>query len=201
LSRVLRQASLFLLLLFCLAGCAVPVWPQESRPAEKQKESEPPHALLYKTINFVILVGGLAYVLRKPLADFFDSRSAAIRKALEEGKKALETSQAQLKAVQEKLSKLEAEIAAFRTSAAAEMEAERQRLERASAEEAERILESARLQMAAALRAAQQDLKNYTADQAVSLAEQLIRNRLDEAGQKRLVAQFAASLETKERKN
>ena len=202
-NRTLRQAALFGLLGICLAGFASPrvAWSQGPDPAAKEKSSEPPHELLYKTINFIILVGALGYVLRKPLAEFFSSRSASIQKALDEGRKALEASQAQLQAVEEKLRGLEAEIAAFKASAAREMEAERQRLQQTIAEEAARILESARAQMDTALRGAKLDLKNYAAQQSVTLAEELIRTRLDDAGRRRLVSQFVATLGSKERKN
>ena len=81
-------------------------------------------------------MGALGYVLRKPAAEFFTSRSATIQKGLEEGRKALEASQAQMKVVEEKLKGLEAEIAAFKTSALREMEAERVRLKQAGEEEA-----------------------------------------------------------------
>ena len=121
-------------------------WSQGSAGAAKEENSKSPHELIYKTINFAILVGGLGYVLRKPLAEFFSSRSASIQKSLEEGRKALEASQAQLKSVEEKLRGLEAEIAAFKASAVREMEAERQRMQQGSVEEAARILESARAQ-------------------------------------------------------
>ena len=176
-------------------------WSQGTEPAAKEKNSEPPHELLYKAINFVILVGGLGYVLRKPMAEFFSSRSASIQKSLEEGRKALEASQAQLQAVEEKLRGLEAEIAAFKASAVREMEAERQRLQQSSAEEAARILESARAQTDTAVRGAKLELKNYAAQKSVALAEELIRARLDDSGRKRLVTQFVATLESKERKN
>jgi F-type H+-transporting ATPase subunit b len=188
------------LMVICLAACASSAWAQGSEAA-KEKDAEPRHALLYKTINFVILVGALAYVLRKPLAEFLSSRSASIQKSLEEGRRALETSQTLLQAVEEKLRRLESEIAGFKASAVTEMESERLRLEQASAEEGNRILESARVQMDAALRGAKLDLKNYTAQKAVTLAEELIRARLDDAGRQRLVAQFAATLEAKDRKN
>jgi len=154
--------------------------------------------LLYKFINFSLLVGGLAYVLKKPLADFFAQRSASIRQGLEEGRKALEASQAQLKTVEEKLQHLEEEIAAFRVSARREMEAESQRLKQAAAEEAEKILQSARAQTELALRAAKLDLKSYAAAQAVELAEQIIRRRLDEAGRKRLVSDFLVEVKSPE---
>jgi len=150
--------------------------------------------LIYKFINLALLVGTLVFLLRKPLAGFFAERSASIRKSLEEGRKALEASQALLKTVEEKLRHLEDEIAAFRASAGREMEAERQRLKLAAAEEAERILQSARAQTEVALRAAKLELKSYTAEQAVALAEEIIRRRLDEAGRRKLVGEFLAEI-------
>jgi len=153
--------------------------------------------LLYKFINLALLVGTLGFVLRKPLAGFFAGRSASIRKGLEEGRKALEASQAQLKAVEEKLQHLEEEIAAFRASAGREMEAERQRLKLAAAEEAEKILQSARAQTEVAVRAAKLELKSYAAEQAVELAEEIIRRRLDEAGRKKLVSDFLTEVESR----
>jgi F-type H+-transporting ATPase subunit b len=154
--------------------------------------------LLYKFINLALLVGALAYLLRKPVADFFAQRSASIRKGLEEGRKALEASQAQLKTVEEKLQHLEEEIAAFKASAVQEMEAERQRLKLAAGEEAEKILQSARAQTEAAVRAARVELKSYAAAQAVELAEAIIRQRLDEAGRKKLVSDFLAGVKSRE---
>ncbi len=202
-SRSFRQAALFGLLGICLAGFASArvAWAQGPEKAAKPESSEPRHELLFKTINFVILVGGLAYVLRKPVAEFFTSRSASIRKSLDEGRKALEASQAQLRVVEEKLKGLEAEIAAFKASALREMEAERQRLQQAGAEEAARILEAARAQTSTAVRGAKLELRNYAARKAVTLAEELIRTRLDDLTRRRLVTQFAATLESRERKN
>jgi len=157
--------------------------------AEEKKEGR---ELLYKFINVSLLVGTLAYLLRKPAAEFFAQRSASIRKGLEEGRKALEASQAQLKTVEQKLQHLEEEIAAFKASAGREMEAERQRSKLAEAEEAEKIFQAARAQTEVALRAAKLELKSYAAEQAVQLAEEIIRRRLDEAGRKKLVEDFLA---------
>jgi F-type H+-transporting ATPase subunit b len=154
--------------------------------------------LVYKFINLALLVGALVYLLRKPVADFFAQRSAAIRKGLEEGRKALETSQAQLKTVEEKLQHLEEEIAAFKISAGREMEAEGQRLKLAAAEEAEKILQAARAQTEVAVRAARVELKSYAAERAVELAEEIIRRRLDEAGRKKLVDEFLAQVESRD---
>jgi len=164
-------------------------------PESEEEGKKEGRELIYKLINLSILVGALAYLLRKPAADFFAQRSASIRAGLEEGRKALEASQAQLKAVEERLKHLEEEIAEFKAAAAREMEAERQRLKAAASEAAEKIIQSARAQTEAAARAAKLELKMYAADQAVKLAEEITRQRLDDAGRKKLVADFLTGVE------
>jgi F-type H+-transporting ATPase subunit b len=209
LSVCLRRALARGLLAACLLGLAGSpasartLSPNRSlasaRAAESEEEGKKEgRELLYKFINLSLLVGALAYLLRKPLADFFAQRSASIRKGLEEGRKALEASQAQLKAIEEKLLHLEEEIAAFKASAAREMEAERQRWKLAEAEEAEKILQAARARTEVAVRAAKLELKSYAAQEAVELAEAIIRQRLDEAGRKKLVSDFLAQVESRE---
>ena len=169
----------------------------ESDEGGKKGERE----LIYKLINLAILVGALAYLLRKPAADFFAQRSASIRTGLEEGRKALVASQAQLKAVEDKLKHLEEEIAQFKATAAREMEAERQRLKQAEAEAAEKIIQAARAQTEAAARAAKLELKTYAAREAVRLAEEIIRQRLDDAGRKKLVGDFLSGVESQRSRN
>jgi len=215
LSRALRILVILVALGICLAGlrawagraelASAPTFALSDElraagapeaPAEGEADG---HQLLFKIINFALLAGGLAYLLRKPLRDFFAARSNSIRKSLEDGRKALEASQAQLESVEKKLARLEEEIAAFKASARKEMEAEQERMKQAAAEEAEKILESARAQIEASVRAAKLDLKSFTAQQAVELAAGLIRQRLDDSGRKRLVSQFVAGLEAKGR--
>ncbi len=152
------------------------------------------HGSLFRWINFALLAGGLFYVLRRPLEAFFTERSASIHKSLEEGRKALEASQAQLKAVEDKLQHLQEEIAEFKLAAAREMGEERERMRQATALEGEKMLQAARNQMDTAAKAAQLELRLYTARLTVELAEELIRQRLDDAGRRRLVDQFLAKL-------
>jgi len=170
-------------------------------PEPEEEGKKEGRELIYKFINLSILVGALAYLLRKPVADFFAQRSASIRTGLEEGRKALQASQAQLKSVEEKLKHLEEEIAEFKASAAREMEAERQRLKLGAAEAAEKIIQAARAQTEAAARAAKVELKTYAGQQAVKLAEEIIHQRLDDAGRKKLVADFLTGVEPRTNQN
>ena len=168
-------------------------WAMTPQGAEEEG-NERNNEALFKWINFALLVGGLGYILHKPLREFFSQRSASIRKSLEEGRKALESSQAQLAAVEDKLGRLEAEIKAFKASVARDIFAERERLQKETAVEAERILASGRTQIEATARAARVELKSYAAQQAVRLAEQMIRERLDDTVRRSLVSQFVEGL-------
>jgi F-type H+-transporting ATPase subunit b len=179
-----------------LAWAAAPEQEEQGREAAEERRE-----LYYKIINFTLLAVALGYFLRKPMAEFFAQRSEGIRKALDEGRMALEKSQAQLAAVEEKLKHLEAEIGGFKTAAEKEMLAERRRLADEAAREAEKILEAARVRMDSATRAAKLELQAFTAQQALQLAEQMIRERLDDAARARLVSQFMATLETPEKRN
>ncbi len=186
-----------------MAGPAVTLaWADEPAQEESEKEAAAEkRELIYKIINFTLLVVALGLVLRKPMGDFFTGRSESIRKALDEGRAALKESQAKLGAVEEKLKHLEEEIAAFRASAEKEMQAERQRLTEETAREAEKILETARVRIETAARGAKLQLQAFTAQQALELAEQMIRERLDEPSRQRLVSQFIESLESPEKRN
>ena len=174
-----------------------------ARPPEGETEVSKGETreLIFKTINFIILVGGLGYFLRKPVSDFFSQRSLDIRKSLEEGRKALEESQARLTLVENKLMHLEEEIAAFKAIAAQDVDAERQRRRQAVAVEVQKMLETARARMETIALTAKMNLTTFAADEALRHAEELIRGRLDETTRRQLVSQFVTKLETKQRSN
>jgi len=168
--------------------------PEEAGGNEEKSETR---ELIFKTINFLILAGALAYLLRKPLGDFFGQRSAEIESGLEEGRKALAEAHARLSAVEEKLQRLDEEIAAFKATAQREMEAERQRMRETAEAEAQKLLESARARMETIARATKLDLKRFAAGEALKHAEAMIRGRLDDAAHRRLIDRFVAGLGVK----
>ena len=170
-----------------------------SRSADAVREEEE-HAgesaldLIFKIVNFAILVGGLSYILRKPLANFFAERTTTIRKELGEGRKALKASQARLKSVEEKMEGLEQHIAILKETAEKEEEDGRVRLKEAARRESERIAEAARNEMESATRVAQVELKSFAAQQAIRLAEEILRNRMDKKQLASLVNGFVEEM-------
>ncbi len=207
----LRKLALGLLLTGVLANAVtvraasaqiVFAWAAAPEQEEHGKEADAErHELYYKIINFALLAMALGYVLRKPMKEFFSQRSSDIVKALEEGRAALKESQSKLAVVEEKLRHLDEVIAAFKATSEQEMQQERQRLREETAREAEKILETARARTDTAIRAAKLELKVYTAQEALRLAEQMIRARLDEPARARLVSQFIATLDAGERRS
>lgn len=165
-------------------------------PAQETSSESSGHERLFDWINFIILVAVLVYVLRKPLAQFFAGRSSALEQDLEEGRKALEAARAQLAKAEEKMRRLDEDIAAYKTAAMREQEAERERLRRAAEEEAQRVLASARAMIESATQSARLELKRAAASEAVAMAERIIRERLDDAARARLVSQFLNGIGT-----
>ncbi len=156
-------------------------------------ESHAPNPI-YRWINFALLVGGVFYVLRRPLGQFFSARTMAIRESLEDGRTALAAAERRLQAVEAKLQGFETEMAAFRAAALKEMEEEHARLRQATQQEAEKMMDSVRVQMEVAGRQARLELRLYAAEQAIALGGKAIAARMDTERQRRLVNQFMEKL-------
>ena len=153
-----------------------------------------PTELIFKWLNFITIFGGLGYLLRKPMREFFTGQREAIQSSIEEARRAREESRARLRGVEERLARLEQEVEALRREAAENATAEKQRIQETAQREAERILSTARAEMESVTRAARLELRAYAARLAVSLAEQEIRQRLTPQAHAALFQAFAGHL-------
>ncbi len=165
---------------------------QELDTTEKHGQS---NGLIYKVINFAILISALAYLLRKPLSGFLAQRTSEIQADLEKGRNALEESNARLKRVEEKMKGMEDVITGLRTEAEKEERAELSRLRKAAKVEADRIMGAAKEEIEGAGRAARLDLKRYAVNQAIRLAEEHLRQNLNKKQNIALVERFLTKLE------
>ena len=200
-NRIIRQLLMTLFICAALFGLAAisrtdPICFASTAPPEGAEGGgeHGGHSAVFKWINFAILAGGLGFVLRKPLAQFFTQRTASIQKSLDEGRKALEMTEAQLKAVEEKLKHFEEEMADFRAAALKDMDEEHARLRQSAALEASKIMESVRVQMDVASKQARLELRLYAAEQSVEMAKKMIVGQMDDSHQKLLASQFVARL-------
>ena len=203
-SRALRAGLLAVCLLAGLQAFRAPVFaaaPPAAQAAEGGAGGEASHELLFEIINFTLLAGLLVYLYRKRGKAFFNERSEAIRKSLDEGRQALEASQARLADAEKKLAGFQDEVQALKKRAEAEIADEQERMRHAADDEARRIGEFAKARIQAEINAAKLELKDYVAGQALDQARGLIQQRMDEESRKTLVDFFLAGLSSKMKAN
>ena len=99
--------------------------------------------ILLHLLNFVILAGGLYFLLYKPVEDFMGKRAREYRELDERSRRDREEAKALRKAAKEKLNAAHQEIAQMRIKAGDEIEAEKQQMLTEARAEARRILETA----------------------------------------------------------
>jgi F-type H+-transporting ATPase subunit b len=149
-------------------------------------------AIVFETINFLLLAGLLGWGLAKVLPKTLRGRSEAIQKNLVEARTATQEARARLSGVEERLSKLDVEIAAMRTHAELDSVKEEQRMRASVEEEKKKILASAEQEIAAATVHAQKLLQQHAAELAI---EQAARKLVVSAETDRLLVQgFAQRL-------
>jgi F-type H+-transporting ATPase subunit b len=175
--------------------------PKAGEPAKEHETSghsgEAEHAgmELWKWANFLILAGGLGYLAAKNAGPFFATRSSQIRKDMIEAQEAKREADARAGEVDRRLAALESDIAALRADSEREAQAETERLARHAAAEIAKIQANAEQEIVSAGKAARTELKRYSAELAINLAEQRLRGRMTPELQQALVRGFVRDLE------
>jgi F-type H+-transporting ATPase subunit b len=150
---------------------------------------------LWKWANFLLLAAGLGYLIGKNAGPFFSARSQQIRKNMVEAQEARRHAEARAAEVDRRLASLDTEIAALKAEAQSEVQAETERLARHATAEIDKIRRHADQEIVFAGKAARTELKRYSAQLAVSLAEQRIRARMTPETQQALIRGFVRDLE------
>jgi F0F1-type ATP synthase membrane subunit b/b' len=176
-----RFATLALVVCFT----AAPIFAEEKEEGGLQ---------IWKWANFLVLAGGLGYLIGKKGGPFFAARSVKIRQDMIDAGDVRQDAEARAAEVDRRLANLEAEIAALRADSGKEEEAETGRFGRHTAAEIAKTQAQAEQEIAAAGKAARLELKRYCADLAVGLAEQKIRARMTPETEDELVRGFIRDL-------
>ncbi len=150
---------------------------------------------LWKWANFLLLGGVLFWLGRKGVQTFFVNRSRDIRKAIVEAEEIRADAERRAAEVDRRLSNLGVEIEALRREARAEEEAEAERSRRELAAEMAKIQQRAEQDIAAAGKQARLELKRYSAELAIRLAEQKVRGRMTPQTQEALVDSFVRQMD------
>jgi F-type H+-transporting ATPase subunit b len=148
----------------------------------------------WKWANFALLAGGLGYLIAKNAGPFFAARSQKILQEMTDAQEVRKDAEERAAAVSRRLANLEVEIAALRQQSKSEADAEAGRIARHAEFEIAKIRAHAEGEIAAAGKAARTELKRYSAELAVTLAEQKVRARMNAATEDALVRSFVHDL-------
>jgi F-type H+-transporting ATPase subunit b len=172
---------------------------QESGQTAETKQAGEEHDpwIAWKWANFLILAGGLGYLISKHAPAFFVQRSREIQDSLEEGAKAKQDAEARAASVEKRLAGLDREIENLRQGARTETAAESERLRLETQRQLQRIQQQTAQEMELMIRAARADLRKYAALLALELAEQRIHSRMTKDVQEELVDGFLQDLRTR----
>jgi len=140
-----------------------------------------------KAVNFVILFGGLAFLLRKPLAAILRKKSADISDAIRLADESKGEAARKYAESEARMSGLEADVRRMKSEAEGDARREKERITRLAAEESERIRRFTEQEIEEQVRGGVRDLKAYAAEKATSLARERIRKKLTPEGQAALI--------------
>ncbi|MEO5823592.1 MAG: hypothetical protein ABIT71_24065 [Vicinamibacteraceae bacterium] len=162
--------------------------------AASHEEAESVWAVPGRIFNFAVLLGGLIYLLRSPLAQHLASRSQQIRGGLESARETSATATAQLAELDRRLQTLPAELEALRKKGVEEIAAEEHRIQAKAEAERTRLVEDMQRDVDVRVRVARKALAEHAADLAVGLAAERVRQTITDDDQARLIDRYTAEV-------
>lgn len=162
--------------------------------AETHSEGIPLKEIGLHAFNFLLLIGLLVYLLRTPVRDFLNTRSAQVRKELEDADKQRSDAEARYKAIQSKLAHFEEELTSMKADGVADAEREAQQTAERAVRDAAHLKETAERAIREETAMARNTLRRDAVDLAVKLAEESLRSQLGPADQQQLAQEFLASI-------
>ena len=153
-----------------------------------------PIGWVFRWIQFIVVFGGVGYLLAKKAPAYFRRRAETIVASITESTKLKEEAERELRDAEEKLRRLDQELAEMRKAAQREAAAEAERIRQATQDEAKKIERAAQAEIEAAERAARMELKALAARLAVERAEALIRKQMTPQTEAALLQSFTQNL-------
>jgi F0F1-type ATP synthase, subunit b len=142
---------------------------------------------IWKFINLAIFTAIMIYLLKKPLSQAFKEKREAIRAELIKAEQEKQAALEKLTAAEAKLTALENEKQSVIDKARQEAEAERMRLAEQTDIDIQKLREQTDGEISRIGQIARNDLRRFSAEESVRLAEEKLRSRIDGASDARLV--------------
>jgi len=131
-----------------------------------------------KVINFIVLFGGLTFVLYKPLRKYLGERGEEIEESIHKAEDMKKEAEAELAKVSKRLETLQDEVVKIASEAEKEGLQEKERIISAARQEVERLKNLTSEEISFLTDTAIHELKEYTARLAISEAAERIKKKL-----------------------
>jgi len=154
-----------------------------------------PMEFVGKVVNFVVLFGGLGYLLYKPLTRFLAKRGMEIDRTIRETFESRRTSETRLQKTRERLELLTGELTEIQGTAEKQGQSEKEAILAASREEAGRLRELARQEIDLVSQNVSRELREYAAELATQGARERLAARLTPKLHARLIDRSIERLE------
>jgi F-type H+-transporting ATPase subunit b len=152
--------------------------------------------LLWRVMNFAVLLIVLIKVLSKPIASGLKARQQSIKEQFTDLEERKVEADSAYQTYEEKLASIESEISEIIQAAVAHGEAEKERIINDANRAAEDIKRQAEMAIQHELAEAKLKLREDVASQAVVMAEELISKNLQDADQVKLIEDYLAKVGT-----
>jgi F-type H+-transporting ATPase subunit b len=162
---------------------------------EEEDHGSNPMEFVGKVVNFVVLFGGLGFLLYKPLRKFLEGRGQEIARSIQDTNAARKDAEARLGEARGRLEELNGEITRIRTDAEERGRAEKDGIIGRAREEAERLQQLAQQEIGLVSQSVTRELREYAAGLATEQARERIRARLTPESQARLIDRSIERLE------
>jgi F-type H+-transporting ATPase subunit b len=142
---------------------------------------------LWKFINLAIFVGLLVYLAKKPLSEAFKTKREVIRAELIKAEEEKQAAMAKLTEVESKTAQLESEKDRVILTSQIEAENEKRRISEQTESDIAKIRSQAEAEIVRTKTVAQNQLRKFSAEESIRLAEQMLREKLGAASDADLV--------------
>ncbi len=186
--RFLALASGALLIFFFAALPVIAAEGAEADPAESTT------GLIFRWLNFLIVFGGIAYLIAKHGGAFFRGNAKQIAASIVEATAVKAEADRELREVETKIARFDQDAAEMREEARRNWAAESERLHASGLAEIEKIAHAAREELAASERAAQQQVREIAASLAVERAAALVSSMMNAEIRARMFQSFLSEL-------
>ncbi len=151
-------------------------------------------AYVYKCINFVVLVLLLLWAVRKPAAEYFRTRSLAIRESIEGSRRVFEEASENNRLIRTKMDNIENESREIHAQYIDSAQAESTKVLDEAVKTSQKIRDDVKKVADLELKKARQELREMAITLAKELAEKGIRAELNEADSKNLYQSYVTRM-------